>query len=91
MYPPQIDAAEQNEKPSGSSEQPSLVDASSHSTQSLNQHATRDQEGVPATGNEPLIKKQVLSSSRGSRELNGYTRDESVEPAQGIYYCIKNI
>ena len=84
-----IDAAEDAKKKihdnSRSDEQPTLVESPTHS-QGHNQHATRDEEDIPTSGNEHLVKKP--SSIKSSRELNGYMHDESTEPAQGIYYII---
>lgn len=85
-YSSQIDAAEDAEKKihdnSRSGEQPILAESLTHS-QRHNEHATRDEDNTPTSGNERLVKKQVPSSIKSSRELNGYVRDESIEPAQG--------
>ena len=78
--------AEQDVKKNGRhGEQPTLTESPSLS-QDHSQYTTRDDEGIHTTGNERSIKEQVLSSIERSKELNGYMRDESIEPAQGV--CI---
>lgn len=49
-----------------------------------NQHTIRGEGDIPASNDGNSVKKQVLRSIRSSRELSGYVRDESKEPAQGI-------
>lgn len=48
-----------------------------------NTHNGELDEDMPSSGNnEDLVKKQ-LPNIKSNRELNGYTHDESIEPAQG--------
>ena len=85
----QIDAAKQNNDAvktfhnSRNDDQPTLKESPTNS-EGHNQHTTRGEEDIPASSDENLVKKQVLRSIRSNRELNGYVRDESKEPAQGI-------